>query len=176
VGSAVALLAGVLGNGARVGTVGHPEKIAAGLAAGWHTVAARGDGLADILHEALPDGADVILDPTGTAHLELDLDLAAPGARVVLFGNAGGGTPGPLPPLGRLIGGNVALIGFSMSRFRASRPEMVAEALRDGLELLASERIDLPVTVVESLDSVAATHDLLAAGRGQGKYVVRITS
>ncbi|MER7450625.1 hypothetical protein ABTW96_10085 [Nocardia beijingensis] len=110
----------------------------------------------------------------GTANLELDLELAAPGARIVLFGNAAGGTPAPLPPLGRLIGGNVALIGFSISRLRETVPHKVGAALADGLATVGNGGPELPVTVVDSLDRVAEVHDLLAAGRGSGKYVVAV--
>jgi NADPH2:quinone reductase len=174
VGAAVARLAARLGAGARLGTVGRPDKIAAGLRAGWDVVTARGEDVAAAVRAAAPGGVDVVLDPTGTGNVELDLELAAPGARIVLFGNAAGGTPAPLPPLARLIGGNVAVIGFSMSRFRATLPEKVAGALADGLAMVAAGELDLPVTVVGSLAGVGEVHDLLATGRGAGKYVVGI--
>ena len=115
---------------------------------------------------------DVILDPLGTAQLDVDLVLAAPGGRIVLFGNPGGGQPGPLPPLARLIGGNVALAGFSMSRLTATSPDRAAAALRSVLDLLASKQLDLAVTEIPSLDYVADAQQLLAEGRGTGKYVV----
>jgi putative ABC transport system ATP-binding protein len=44
--------------------------------------------------------------------LETDLAVTGPGGRIVLFGNAGGGERGPLPPAGRLMGGNLAIGGF----------------------------------------------------------------
>ncbi|MFD8248965.1 zinc-binding alcohol dehydrogenase family protein [Nocardia sp. NPDC059691] len=174
VGHAVARLAAAEGAGPRLGTVGRPDKIADGLAAGWDVVTARGEDVVAAVRAAAPGGVDVILDPTGTANLELDLELAAPGARIVLFGNATGGTPTPLPPLARLIGGNVALIGFSISRLRDTVPHRVAAALADGLDKVGDGGLELPVTVVDSLDRVAEIHDLLAAGRGSGKYVVAI--
>jgi NADPH:quinone reductase-like Zn-dependent oxidoreductase len=43
-------------------------------------------------------GVDIVLDPLGTTMLETDLVLTAPGGRIVLFGNAGGGEQVPLPP------------------------------------------------------------------------------
>ena len=36
-------------------------------------------------------GADIVLDPQGTVLLDTDLAVTAPGGRIVLFGNAGGG-------------------------------------------------------------------------------------
>ena len=103
-----------------------------------------------------------------------DLSIAAPGGRVVLFGNAAGGAQAPLPPAGRLIGGNAGVLGFSMSRLSATAPETVARALATGLEMMAAAQIRPELTMVEPLDSVAAIHDLLAAGRGTGKYVARV--
>jgi NADPH2:quinone reductase len=174
IGSVISQVAAALGGGRRIGTVGRPDKIAAGLAAGWDDVFARDENLAEAVRKVAPEGVDVILDPTGTALLDLDLELAAPGARVVLFGNAAGGVAQPLPPAGRLIGGNVGVVGFSMSRLNATAPKAVAAALVQGLEMIAAGQIRPEVTVVESLDSVAAVHDLLATGQGNGKYVTKV--
>ena len=124
--------------------------------------------------KAAPGGVDVILDPVGTALLDLDLSIAAPGGRVVLFGNAAGGAQPPLPPAGRLIGGNVGVLGFSMSRLSATAPRAVASALAKGLEMIAAGQVRPEVTIVEPLESVAAIHDLLAAGHGRGKYVTKV--
>ena len=117
---------------------------------------------------------DVILDPVGTALLDVDLSIAAPGGRVVLFGNAAGGAQPLLPPAERLIGGNVGVLGFSMSRLSATAPKAVAGALATGLEMIAAGQIRPELTIVEPLQSVAAIHDLLAAGRGRGKYVTSL--
>jgi NADPH:quinone reductase len=174
IGSVVSQVAAALGSGRRIGTVGRPGKIAAGLAAGWDDVFAREAGLAEAVREVAPGGVDVILDPVGTALLELDLSIAAPGGRIVLFGNAGGGAPAPLPPAGRLIGGNAGVLGFSMSRLSATAPKTVASALARGLEMIAAAQIRPELTIVEPLDSVVAIHDLLAAGRGSGKYVAKV--
>jgi len=61
-----------------------------------------------------------------------------------------------------------------MSRLSAAAPKAVASALAKGLEMIAAARIRPEVTIVESLESVAAIHDLLAAGRGSGKYVIKV--
>ena len=58
-----------------------------------------------------------------------------------------------------------------MSRLSATAPETVASALARGLEMIAAAQIRPEPTIVEPLASVAAIHDLLAAGRGTGKYV-----
>jgi NADPH2:quinone reductase len=174
IGSVVSQVAAALGAGRRIGTVGRPDKIAAGLAAGWDEVFSREAGLAGAVRQVAPGGVDVIPDPAGTALLDLDLSIAAPGGRVVLFGNAAGGTQPPLPSAGRLIGGNAGVLGFSMSRLGATAPKAVASALAKGLEMIAAAQIRPELIIVESLGSVAAIHDLLAAGRGSGKYVAKV--
>lgn len=171
IGSAVAQLAAQFGVRVSIGTVGRPEKTAGALRNGWQHAFARDQQLAESVRAAAGGNIDVILDPTGTALLDLDLELAAPGARIALFGNPAGGQPGPLPPLGTLIGRNIALAGFSMSRLTATAPHRAAAALRRVLTLLADGHLDIPVTELASLDDVPAAQQALAEGRGAVKYV-----
>jgi NADPH2:quinone reductase len=138
VGGAVAQLVPALGGGLRIGTVGRAGKVADALHSGWDVALVRDGHLAEAARAAAAGGVDIILDPSGTSLLDIDLDIAAPGGRIVLFGNSGGGQPAPLPPLSRLIGGNLALAGFSMSRLTATAPGRAATALRRVLELVAA--------------------------------------
>jgi NADPH2:quinone reductase len=174
VGGAVAQLVPVLGGGVRIGTVSRPYKVDQARLAGWDPVLVRGEGLADRVRAATGSGTDIILDPLGTALLDTDLEMAAPGGRIILFGNPGGGRPAPLPPLGRLIAGNVSLAGFSMSRLTAAAPERAAGALRRVVDLLADGALTVAVAEVPALDEVAAVHQRLADGQSTGKYVVRV--
>lgn len=174
VGSAVAQLVPILGGGLRIGTVGRAGKVADAAAAGWDVVLPRAEADPEKVRAAAGGGVDVVLDPLGTAMLDLDLAVAAPGARIALFGNPGGGVPGALPSLGQLIGGNVTLAGFSMSRLTATVPERAATGLRRVLELIAGGRLAPEVTPVAGLADVPAVHQLLAEGRGSGKYVVAL--
>jgi NADPH2:quinone reductase len=175
VGQALAQLAPLTGAARIVGTVGRPERVASARAAGYDAVLVRDDSLAQALREETGGrGADVILDPQGTALLELDVGLAAPGARIVLFGNAAGGTLGPLPPAGALLAGNVMVGGFSLSRMAAQLPERVAGALRGVLKRLATGALDVELHELDGLESVPPAHDDLAAGRGSGKRVIRL--
>ncbi|MFB7948937.1 zinc-binding alcohol dehydrogenase family protein [Kitasatospora phosalacinea] len=176
IGTAVARLLPHLGGGRLLGTVGRPEKAAAARRHGYDAVHARGTDPADLAARLRAAnggrGVDLVLDPLGTAALDLDLDLLAPGGRIVLFGNAGGGAPGPLPPLPRLLGANATLTGFSHDGLLTHAPAKVADAVRRTLDLLATGGLDAPVTVLPDLAAVPAAHDLLAAGRAEGKYVV----
>jgi NADPH2:quinone reductase len=173
-GAAIPQVAAALHCGVRVGTVGHSAKVPAARAAGWDHVVPNNASSATAIRELAPAGIDVILDPGGTQNLDLDLVAAAPGARIVLFGNPSGAAPTPLPPLGRLIAGNVGVSGFSISGLSRARPATVGAALRRSLGLLATGDVVLDVTVAAGLQAVPEIHDLLAARRGTGKYVARI--
>ena len=61
--------------------------------------------------------------------------------------------------------------GFSLSRMSSRLPERVAGALRDVLMRLA----DIELHELDGLESAPHAHDELAAGRGSGKRVVRVT-
>ncbi|MFB7666082.1 zinc-binding alcohol dehydrogenase family protein [Kitasatospora sp. NPDC056138] len=175
IGSAIARLVPLLGGGRLIGTVGRPEKIAEAERAGYQLVLARdGDPTEAIRSATGGRGVDLVLDPLGTTALGLDLDLAAPGGRVVLFGNATGAPVDALPPAERLLRGNLTISGFSHRGLVAGAPARVAAAVSRILGFLADGRLTLPVTEVPGLAGIPAAHDLLAEGRGTGKYVARI--
>ncbi|MCW2862513.1 MAG: oxidoreductase [Actinoallomurus sp.] len=175
VGGAVAQLVPALGGGLRIGTVGRPDKVASALKGGYDMAVARSEDLAEAVRAATGSaGVDIVLDPLGTTMLETDLVLTAPGGRIVLFGNAGGGEQVPLPPAGRLIVGNLAISGFSISRLRATAPHRASAGLRRVLDLIVEGPLDIAITEVGSLADVPAVHQLLAEGRGDGKYVVHL--
>ncbi|KOV66222.1 quinone oxidoreductase family protein [Streptomyces sp. MMG1121] len=175
IGSAIAQLVPLLGGGRLIGTVGRPEKAKGAVKTGYDAAFHRDVGLREAVMGATDgQGVDLILDPLGTAALELDLDLAAPGGRIVLFGNAGGGAINVLPPAGRLLAGNLTITGFSHRGLAAGAPAKVARAISQVLELLADGRLELPVTELGSLADVPAAHDLMATGAGIGKYVAQV--
>ncbi|MEE1785903.1 zinc-binding dehydrogenase [Streptomyces sp. SP17BM10] len=175
IGSAVAQLVPLLGGGRLLGTVGRPEKAAAAVAAGYDAAFARDEDLAEAVRKATDgQGVDLILDPLGTSALPTDLDLAAPGGRIVLFGNAGGGALDALPPLGRLMAGNLTVTGFSHRSLAATAPAKLARAIRRALDLLAESHLPVPVMELADLTDVPAAHDAMEAGRATGKYVVRV--
>jgi NADPH2:quinone reductase len=175
VGGAVAQLVPVLGGGLRIGTVGRPDKVNSALKSGYDVAAARSEDLAEAIRAATGSaGVDIVLDPVGTTMLQTDLAVTAPGGRIVLFGNAGGGEQAPLPPAGRLIGGNLAISGFSISRLWATAPHRASAGLGRVLDLVAGGRMETAITEIDSLADVPAVHQLLAEGRGDGKYVARL--
>lgn len=174
IGSAIAQLVPILGGGLRIGTVGGAAKLAATYALGYDVAVVRTDDLVSTVRANLPDGVDVVLDPLGTTMLDADLAVLAPRGRVVLFGNAGGEQAGALPSLGQLIGGNVTVSGFSLRRLSATAPRRVSAALRQVLDLLADGRLTMPASETGTLQEVPAIHQLLADGRGRGKYIISL--
>ncbi|WP_280695977.1 zinc-binding alcohol dehydrogenase family protein [Kitasatospora sp. GP82] len=175
IGSAVAQLVPLLGGGRLIGTVGRPEKVAEAERAGYPVALPRDAGLAEAVRTATDGrGVDLILDPLGTTALALDLDLLAPGGRVVLFGNAGGAAIEALPPTSRLIRGNLTISGFSHRGLVAAAPARVAAATSRVLGFIADGQLSLPLTELPALEDIPTAHDLLAEGRGTGKYVARV--
>ncbi|MFD5465281.1 zinc-binding alcohol dehydrogenase family protein [Kitasatospora sp. NPDC127059] len=176
IGSAIAQLVPLLGGGGTlIGTVGRPEKAAAAVDLGYHHAFARDEKLADAVRAATDGrGVDLVLDPLGTAALDLDLTVAAPGGRIVLFGNAGGGEVSDLPTLGRLMGGNLSVTGYSHRAFAATAPDRLARAIRTTLDLQADHGLTVPLTELPGLEAIPAAHDAMQEGRATGKYVVRV--
>lgn len=176
-GHAVSEMIAILGGGKRIGTVGRQSKADAALRNGFDAALVRDEGLPEAVRAANGGaGVDIVLDPLGTTMLDADLELTAPGGRIILFGNASGSEFGALPTPGRLIGGNVSVGGFSIGRLWAAAPQRVSSALREVLRLLADDRLRLAPNEVDALEDVPAVHQLLAEGRGEGKYVVKLAS
>jgi NADPH2:quinone reductase len=158
-----------------IGAVGDARRVAAARAAGYDPVLVRGPGLADeVLAATSGAGVDVVLDPLGVAELETDLAVAAAGARVVVFGNAGGGPMEPLPSAGALMARNVSVGGFSISWLSGRAPERVGAAITEALSLVAEGVFQVPVTETDGLASAAEAQQALAEGRGRGKHVIRV--
>lgn len=177
VGQAAAALARLAGAGLVMGTVGAPGRAAAAREAGYDSVLLRGPGLASAVREATNGrGADLVLDPQGTALVNVDLQLAAPGARIVLFGNATGAPFAPLPPLQALMLANATITGFSLGALAATAPALVAGALTRVLAHLARGDLDIELTTVNGLAAAAGAQQALAEGRGSGKQIVRMRS
>ena len=175
VGQAVARLARLRGAGPLLAAVGSPSRIAAAEAAGYDRVFVRGPQLARAVREHLGGfGVDLVLDPQGTMMLDADLELAAAGGRVVLFGNAGGEPFAQLPPVGLLYAGNVSVGGFSLAALSARAPRLLAAGMSRTIAHLLAGHLDPQITVIDGLDAAPAAQQALAEGRAVGKQVVRV--
>lgn len=175
VGQAAAKLAQIAGVGTLLGTVGSANRLQAAKKAGYHTAFVRSPSLAsEILERTGGRGVDLILDPQGTAQLDTDIDVAAPGARIVLFGNAAGAALAPLPPASRLFATNTSIGGFSLAALTATAPQRVTRALREVLHKLEAGELDVELTSVPDLYAAPKAQQALADGSALGKQVVRV--
>ena len=174
VGHATAQLARHAGASLLVGTVGHGSRRQDALAHGYNEVVVRDAHLASELQRASECGFDVILDPQGTTMLDVDLSAAAPGARIIIFGNAPGTTLEPLPNLPSLFESNISIGAFSLNALSTTAPGRVRASIRRVLTLLAQQALSVPITYLSGLDAVPDAQQALAEGRGTGKYIVRL--
>lgn len=177
VGQAVAALARRHDDVRLIASVGASSRAAMAMHAGYDAAFVRGDSLAREVREFLAgDGVDVVLDPQGTSWLEQDLAVLAPGGRVIIFGNAGGGRLDALPPPQQLLAGNSSVGGFSLAALSATAPQLVADAMTAVLGQLARATLSPDIVDVDGLANAAHAQQLLAESSGSGKYVVRVAA
>lgn len=175
VGTAVARAARRSGARLIIGTVGSQTRLEQAKAAGYDHVLVRDANLASaVLKRTRGRGADAILDPQGSAWVEADLDAAAPGGRVVVFGNASGAPLAPLPAPGVLMARNLSVTGFSLAALARTQPQRLGNALARVLADLAAGRSCIDVAVADGLEGASACHEALADGAGNVKPDVRI--
>lgn len=178
VGEAIAQLALSTTNDVTlVAFVGSPARAAIARQIGYEHVFVRGSGLVEDVRARLGgQPATVILDSQGTRWLKDDLDLLAPGGRIVLFGNAGGDSFGELPPTSDLMKKNVAVGGFSLAGFSTGNAPAMQNAIARTLDRLADRSIQPTIAIDYGLTSVPRLHQLLATGQGGGrKHVVQVS-
>ncbi|GAA6526130.1 zinc-binding alcohol dehydrogenase family protein [Intrasporangium sp. DVR] len=177
VGRAVAQVARHRGAARLIGMVGAPSRVSAAQTNGYDEVLVRGDTTPEALRAMLHRAPiDLIIDPLGTAMMDFDLQVSGPGSRIIISGNAPGGPMAATPDIRALMGMGVQIGGFSLSALMARSPDLVAKAMRQVLELLRDGILVPELTTVPELAAVPGIHDALAAGAGQGKYVVDIAA
>ncbi len=175
VGRAVAQIARQRGATRLIGMVGAHSRVPAARSHGYDEVLVRGETSPAELRAAFgPTTVDLVIDPLGTAMLDFDLQVARPGTRVIISGNAPGAPMADPPAIPTLMGLGAQIGGFSLAALMARSPHIVAEAMQRVLELLRDDVLTPTLTTVPGLSSVPAIHDALAGGEGQGKYVVDI--
>lgn len=112
-----------------------------------------GDGLADRIHAAAPDGVDAFVDAFGDGYVELALALGVRPERVNTIIDFGAASR-----YGVKTEGTAA----------AQRPEV----LREMADLLADGRLELPVSATYPLDQVRDAYTELAKRHTRGKIVL----
>ena len=169
VGMAAVQLGAALG--ARVTAVASSdEKLEAATANGAHRVVRSGGDLRAALREALPQGADVVVDPVGGDLSEPALRALRYGGRFVSVGYASGEIP--RIPLNLVLLKGIEVRGFEFLGFASHEPEALHRNEAELRELLASGRVRPHIGATFRLDEAAAALRFVADGRAIGKVVI----
>lgn len=175
-GGGVGLAAVQLGAhlGARVTAVASsPAKLDAARSHGAVTlIDHRRSDLRAALKEALPAGADAVIDPVGGDLSEAAYRSLRYGGRFVTVGFASGTIP--RIPLNLVLLKGAAILGFQFLSFATNEPEALARNEAELLELLTTGRVLPHVGSVHALDDVVAALEEVASGRAVGKVVIDV--
>jgi len=112
-----------------------------------------GDGLADRLRAAAPDGIDAFIDTFGPEYVDLALELGVPPERID------------------------TIVGFARAAEVGAKAEgsmagTSREALAELAELAASGRLEIPIAATYPLDEARAAYAELAQAHTRGKIVL----
>ena len=150
-----------------------PAKLDAARAAGAaRVIDHRGGELRAALRDALPGGADVVIDPVGGDLAEPALRSLRWGGRFVTVGYASGTIP--RIPLNLVLLKGVHVLGFQFRDFAEHAPDAMRRNDEDLLALFASGRVRPHIGATFALDEVAAALQLVADGQAVGKVVLTI--
>jgi NADPH2:quinone reductase len=164
---------GVLLGAAVTAVASSAEKLAAASAFGAaRTVDHRAGDLRAALREALPAGADVVVDPVGGDLAEPALRSLRWGGRFVTVGYASGVIPAI--PLNLVLLKGVHVLGFQFIDFATHAPDDRARDERELLDLLAAGRVFPHVGARFGLDDAARALRHVADGRAVGKVVLDV--
>jgi NADPH2:quinone reductase len=173
VGSAAVQLGAALG--ATVTAIASsPEKLQAAKACGAsRLIDHRAGDLRQALRQALPDGADVVIDPVGGDLAEPALRSLHYGGRFVTVGYAGGAIP--RIPLNLVLLKGIHILGFQFRDFAMHQPGDMARNDRELLELLAEGRAAPLIGAEFDLADVVAALRHVADGKAVGKVLLQVT-
>lgn len=132
----------------------------------------RAGDLRQALRRALPDGADVVVDPVGGDLAEPALRALRWGGRFVTVGYASGTIP--RIPLNLVLLKGCIVLGFQLRDFAAHAPQALAANDADLLGLLARRQVVPHVGARFPLADTAAALRLVADGAAVGKVVLRV--
>ena len=132
----------------------------------------RSGDLRQALRDALPDGADVVVDPVGGELAEPTLRSLRWGGRFVTVGYASGTIP--RIPLNLVLLKGVQIVGFQMLTFATNAPDEFRRNEAELLGLLAARRALPYIGKRFALDDVVAALQFVADGQAIGKVVLDV--
>ena len=170
VGLAAVQLGAILGASVTA-VASSPEKLDAARSHGaTNVIDHRAGELRQALRQALPDGADVVVDPVGGELAEPALRSLRWAGRFVTVGYASGTIP--RIPLNLVLLKGIQVVGFEFRSFAANAPEELGRNETELLELLASHRAAPHIGASFPLDDVVGALRYVADGRAIGKVVL----
>jgi NADPH2:quinone reductase len=128
--------------------------------------------LRQALKDALPNGADVVVDPVGGSLSEPALRCLRWGGRFVTVGYAAGEIP--RIPLNLVLVKGVHIVGFQMRDFARHAGDDMRRNERELLQLLAAKRVLPHIGASFSLDQAAAALRYVGDGKAIGKVVLEV--
>ncbi len=150
-----------------------PEKLEAAKACGaTRLVDHRAGDLRQALKDALPSGADVVVDPVGGDLAEPALRSLHYGGRFVTVGYAGGAIP--RIPLNLVLLKGIHILGFQFRDFAMHEPDDMVRNDGELLGLLAQGRAAPLIGAEFALADVVAALRHVADGKAVGKVLVQV--
>jgi NADPH2:quinone reductase len=151
-----------------------PEKLEAARSCGAERlIDYRAGDLRQALRDALPGGADVVIDPVGGELAEPALRSLHYGGRFVTVGYASGSIP--RIPLNLVLLKGIHILGFQFRDFATHQPADMARNDGELLGLLAEGRARPLIGGEFELGDVVAALRQVADGRAVGKVLLRVT-
>jgi NADPH2:quinone reductase len=124
------------------------------------------------LRAALPDGADVVVDPVGGELAEPALRALRYGGRFVTVGYASGTIP--RIPLNLVLLKGIQIVGFEMLSFLQRHPDEVVRNERELLDHLGAGRAFPHIGASFPLEQAGAALRYVADGRAIGKVLLTV--
>jgi NADPH2:quinone reductase len=134
----------------------------------------RSSALRQALREALPEGADVVIDPVGGDLSEPALRALRWGGRFVTVGYASGVIP--KIPLNLVLLKGVRIVGFEFLGFATNAAEEVRRNESELMDHFAAGRVVPHIGAVFPLEDVAAALRQVADGNAIGKVIIDVAS
>lgn len=124
------------------------------------------------MKQALPEGADVVVDPVGGDLSEPALRSLRWGGRFVTVGYASGVIP--RIPLNLVLIKGVRVLGFEFLGFETNAPDDLRRNENELMDLFASGRVVPHIGAEFPLDEVGSALRHVADGRAIGKVVIEV--
>ncbi|WP_285034344.1 zinc-binding dehydrogenase [Mycolicibacterium sp. lyk4-40-TYG-92] len=169
-GSQLSQIAAQRGAGEIIGTVGAADKLPAARSFGCTSVMLRDEWLSKPTCFAQPD---VIVDPVGGPTRIASIQTLQPDGRIVVLGNASKSADVPVGA-NELFLTSRTVVGFSLGRIAADRPDAVTPALAEAIRLVSSGAVDVPINAIVELADAAEAHRRIESGATTGKTVLRV--